>query len=154
MAEKKIYDNKLVFILYGLINIFLLVFLITLLILLFNDIYVLSRIGFVIFVAAHLFLLFFIKIHYLCIYYKDEKKKIEFHYSKRFGLKWQQKIRTVLLPLKQIDSYEISMDFMKISVISFFKIEQKDRYELGPFHIGFISKKEKQLMKDTFGESL
>ncbi len=58
MSEKKIYDNKLLFILYGLINILLLLFLLTLLILLFNDIYLLSRTGFVIFVGAHLFLLF------------------------------------------------------------------------------------------------
>jgi hypothetical protein len=154
MTEKKIYDNKLTFILYGLVNIFLLLFLLTVLILLFNDIYILSRGGFVIFVGAHLFLLFFIKIHYLCIYYNDEKQKIEIHYSKRFGLKWQKKIRTVLLPLKQFDGYKTSKDSLAILVISIFKLEHKERYELGPFHVGFISKKEKQLMKDTFGESL
>lgn len=154
MTEKKIYDNKLLFILYGFINIFLLLFLLTLLILLFNDIYVLSRAGFVVFVGAHLFLLFFIKIHYLCIYYNEEKQKIEFHYNKRFGLKWQQKTRTVLLPLKQFDGYKNSKDSLAISVISIFKLEHKERYELGPFHVGFISKKEKKLMKDTFGESL
>ncbi len=90
----------------------------------------------------------------MSIYYDDEKQKIEINYNKRFGLKWKQKIRTVLLPLTQFDGYKMSVDFMGISIISFFKLEQKERYELGPFHIGFISKKEKQLMENTFGASL
>ena len=152
--ERKIFDNKLLFMLYGLVNVLLFIFLITLVILLLNDIYILSRIGFVIFVGIHLFLLFFIKIHYVCIYYNDEKQKIEFHYNRRFGLMWQKKIRTVLLPLKQFDSYEISKDSLGIMVVSFYKLEQKERYELGPFHIGLISKKEMQLFEDTFGTAL
>ena len=123
-------------------------------ILLFNDIYVLSRTGFVVFVGIHLFLLFFIKIHYLYILYNDEKQKIEFHYNKRFGLKWARKSRTVLLPLKQFDGYKISKDSMGISTISFFKLEHKERYELGPFHVGFIPQKVKEAIKETFGESL
>ena len=154
MMERKIFDNKLLFMLYGLVNVLLFIFLITLVILLLNDIYILSRIGFVIFVGIHLFLLFFIKIHYVCIYYDDKKQKIEFHYNRRFGLMWQKKIRTVLLPLKQFDGYEFSKDSLGIMVISFYKLEQKERYELGPFHVGFISKKEKQLMEDAFGAAL
>ena len=101
MNEKKIYDNKGLFILYGMVNLLMILFLLILLVLLFNDIYVLSRVGFVIFVGAHLFLLFFIKIQYLRIFYDEEKQKIEFHYNKRFGFRWQQKARTVLLPLNQ-----------------------------------------------------
>ena len=154
MTEKKLYDNKPLFLLYGLVNLLLILFLLTLLILIFNDVFILSRIGFVIFVGVHLFLLFFIKIHYLCIFYNDEKQKFEFHYNRRFGFRWQQKTRTVLLPLKQFDGYEISKDSMGITVLSFFKKEQKEQYELGPFHVGFISKKEAQLFQDTFGEAL
>lgn len=154
MTEKKIYDNKPLFLLYGLLNLLLILFLLALIILIFNDIYIFSRIGFVIFIGIHLFLLFFIKIHYLCIFYNDEKQKIEFHYNKRFGIRWQQKTRTVLLPLKQFDGYEIDKDSMGITVLSFFKKEQKEQYELGPFHVGFISKKETQLFKDAFGEAL
>jgi hypothetical protein len=150
----KIYNNKPLFLLYGLVNILLILILLTLLILIFNDIFILNRIGFVIFIGIHLFLLFFIKIHYLCIFYNDEKRKIEFHYNKHFGLRWQQKTRTVLLPLKQFDGYKISKDSMGITVLSFFKKEQKEQYELGPFHVGFISKKEAQLFQDTFGEAL
>lgn len=154
MSEKKIFDNKAIFILYGVLNIVLLLVLLTLIILLFNNIYILGRIGFVLFVGIHLFLLFFIKIHYICIFYDEEKQKIEFHYNKRFGLRWQKKSRTVQLPLKQFDGYKIHKDSMGISVISFFKLENKERFELGPFHIGVISKGKMKHMEDTFGDSL
>jgi hypothetical protein len=152
MAAKKIYSNKGLFILYGMANLFLLMFLLTLLILYLNDIYIINRIGFVVFVGVHLVLLFFIKIHYLCIFYYDEEQKVEFHYSKQFGWKWQQKMKTVLLPLKQFDGYDISMNSMGVMVASFYKHEQKERYELGPFYIGFIPEKEKQFLTKTFGE--
>lgn len=154
MQNKKILDSSSLFILYGVLNLLLIFVLLALLILLFNDIYILSRTGFVAFVGVHLFLLFFIKIQYLCLFYDDEKQVIEFHYNKRFGLKWRQKSRTVLLPLKQLDGYNISKDSMGIAVISFFKLEQKERFELGPFHVGFISNEVKQKLKDAFGESL
>lgn len=153
MAEKKIYENKVLFLIYGIVNSILLIILLALLILIFNDIYILSRIGFVAFIGVHLLLLFLIKMHYLCILYNEEKRIIEFHYSKRFGWKWQQKMKTVLLPKKQFDGYKISKDSMGITVVSFYKLEQKEQYELGPFHIGMVSKKEKQLLKDIFGES-
>lgn len=154
MAEIRIYNNKLLFWLYGVVNLLLIILLLTLLIFFINDIYILSRIGFIIFVGVHLFLVFFVKIHYVCIFYNDEKQKIEIHYNRRFGFKWQQKIRTVLLPLKQFDGYRITKDSMGISIIVFYKFEQKERYELGPFHVGFISKMEKQLMEDAFGAAL
>ena len=144
MSEKKIFDNRFLFVFYGLLNLVLILILLVLLILIFNDIYVLSRIGFVLFVGLHLALLFFIKIHYLQISYNEEKQKIEFHYSKRFGLTWQKRSRTVLLPLKQFDGYEISRDSLGIAVISFYKLEKKERYELGPFFVGIISAKEKK----------
>ena len=107
-----------------------------------------------IFVGAHLFLLFFINVHYLCIYYDEAKQKIEFHYNKRFGLKWQQRSRTVLLPLKQFDGYKLQKDSLGLHTISFYKLEKKEKYELGPFHIVFLSKKERQNLEDAFGESL
>lgn len=154
MAEKKIYENKVLFLIYGIFNSILLIILLVLLVLIFNDIYILSRFGFVAFVGVHLLLLFFIKMHYLCIYYNDKKHIIEFHYSKRFGWKWQQKIKTVLLPMKQFDGYKISKDSMGLTMVSFYKLEQKEQYELGPFHIGMVSKKENQLLNDIFGKSL
>jgi hypothetical protein len=43
---------------------------------------------------------------------------------------------------------------MGFSAISFFKLEQRERYELGPFHIGFLSKRIKKNLEDSFGESL
>ncbi len=153
MAEMKIFENKWLFILYGGINTLLILILLTLITFLYNDIYLLGRIGFVIFVGVHLTLLFIIKIHYVCIFYDEADKKIEFHYNKQFGWKWRQKIRTVLLPVKQFDSYKISKDSMGLSVISFYKLEKKEQFELGPFHIGFISIEQKQLLKNAFGES-
>ena len=154
MKENKLYDNTLFFVLYGMINLLLLLFLLTLIILLFNDIYVLSRIGFVAFIGIHLLMLFFIKIHYVRIAYDEKESLIKFHYNKRFGIKWKQKAGSVLLRLKQLDGYTIDKDFMGNTQISFLKLEKKERYELGPFFIGFISKKEKQLLMDSFGESL
>jgi hypothetical protein len=140
--------------LYGGINIILILLLLTLIIFLYNDIYILGRIGFVIFVGVHLFLLFFIKIQYLCIFYDEAKQKIEFHYNKKFGWKWRQKVRTVLLPMKQFNGYKLSTDSMGISVISFYKLEQKEQYELGPFHVGIMSNKEKQNLENAFGKAL
>ena len=154
MQNKKILDSRFLFILYGALNLLLILTLLILVILFFKDIYILSRIGFVVFVGIHLFLLFFIKIHYLCIFYDEEKQIIEFLYNKRFGLKWRQKSRTVLLPLKQLDGYKLSNDSIGTSIISFFKLDQKERYELGPFYIGYISDKVKQKLEEAFGESL
>lgn len=154
MKEKIIYSNKGLFLAYSIANIFLMFFLLTLLILLFNDIFILSRVGFVFFVGIHISLLFFIKIQYLRIAYDEEKQLIEFHYNRRFGLKWQKKSRTVQLPLKQFDGYTLTKDSFGLTNISFFKREKKERYELGPFHIGFISKSEHHLLEETFGNSL
>ena len=154
MNEEKIFDNRFLFVLYGMLNLFLIIVLLILLILIFNDIYILSRVGFVLFLGLHLSLLFFIKIHYLSIFYHEEKQRIEFHYSKRFGLNWQKRVRTVLLPLKQFDGYEISKDSLGIAIITFFKLEQKERYELGPFHVGILSGKVKNALEKAFGESL
>jgi hypothetical protein len=154
MSEKRIFNNQLLFVIYGLLNVVLILILLVLLILIFNDIYILSRMGFIIFVGIHLSLLFFIKIHYLCIFYHEEKQSIEFHYSRRFGLKWKKRVRTVLLPLKQFDGYELSKDSLGIAIISFYKLERKERYALGPFYVGFISPKERKALADVFGESL
>jgi len=152
--EKKLLDTRISFILYGVINLLLILILLTLLVLIFNDIYILSRVGFVIFVGVHLFLLFFIKINYLCIFYDEGKQKIEFHYNKRFGWKWHQRSRTVLLPLGQFDGYKLQKDSLGLLSISFYKLEKKEKYELGPFHIAFLNKKERQNLEDAFGESL
>ena len=152
MNEKKIYDNKLLFIAYGLVNIALVVFLLVLLILIFYDIYILSRIGFVVFVGIHISLIFFVRIHYVCIYTDAEKRKIEIHFNRKFGLKWLQKSKTVVLPFDQFDGYNISVDSIGFRSVSFYKIQDKDRFELGPFSVGYISKKEKMRLKAAFGE--
>ncbi|MCG8309320.1 MAG: hypothetical protein MI975_18140 [Cytophagales bacterium] len=154
MKEMTLFDNKALFVLYGIINFILIIALLILLGLFFNDIHILNRTGFFIFIGVHIFLLFFVKIHYLRIFYREDLQKIEFRYNRRFGLKWKQKSRTVLLPLRQFDGYSISKDSLGISVISFFKLDQRERFELGPFHIGFISKKEKENLESSFGESL
>jgi hypothetical protein len=152
MNEKKLYDNKWLFISYGLVNIVLVVFLLVLLILIFNDIYLLSQAGFVVFVGIHITLIFFVRIHYVSIYANAEKRKIEIHFNKKFGLKWHQKSKTVLLSFDQFDGYKITVDSMGFLSVSFYKIQDKDRFELGPFSVGFISKKEKMQLKAAFGE--
>ena len=154
MNGKRLFSNRLLFVIYGMLNVVLVLLLLVLLILMFNDIYVLSRMEFIIFVGIHLSLLFFIKVHYLSIFYHEDKQSIEFHYTKRFGLNWQKRARTVLLPLKQFDGYELEKDSLGVAIISFYKLEQKERYALGPFHVGFISSKEKKALKEAFGESL
>lgn len=151
---KKLLDTKNLFVLFGMINVMLILILLTLLILIFNDIYILSRTGFVIFVGIHLFLLFFVKIHFLRIDYDDERQKIEFHYTKRFGFRWLQNSKTVLLPLSQFDGYKLGKDTMGMITITFYKLEKKEKYELGPFHIGFLTKKQRKNLEDAFGESL
>lgn len=120
---------------------------------LYNDIYVLGKIGFVVFVGVHLLLLFFVKVQYVSLFYDEENQKIKFHYNKQFGWNWSQKIRTVLLPMKQFDGYKIGMDSMGMSVITFYKLDKDDRYELGPFHVGFISNKERRRFKKLFGDA-
>ena len=154
MAETKLIDNKYQFLLYGAINALLLIILMAILILFFNDIFIISRTVFVLFVGLHLFLLFFIKIHYLCAIYDDRKQLIEFHYNKKFGINWKKKTRTALLPLMFFDGYTLEKDAVGLYAISFFKLENKERYELGPFHIGLLSGHKKELLKSTFGESL
>jgi hypothetical protein len=154
MNEKKLYDNKLLFMAYGLVNIILVVFLLALLILIFNEIYILGRIGFVAFVGIHITLIFFIRIHYVCVYFDSQKRKIEIHFNRKFGLKWLQKTKTVLLPIDQFDGYKIAADSMGLPSVSFYKIQDKDRYELGPFSVGYISKEEKKQLTSALGERL
>lgn len=152
MKEKKLYDNKLLFMAYGLVNIVLVVFLLVMLILIFNDIYILGRIGFVVFVGIHIALIFFIRIHYVCVYFDAQKRKVEIHFNRKFGLKWLQKSTTVLLPFDQFDGYKITADSMGLPTVSFYKNKDKDRYELGPFSIGIISNKEKKQLTAALGE--
>jgi hypothetical protein len=152
MNEKKLYDNKLLFMAYGLVNIVLVVFLLVLLILIFNDIYILGRIGFVVFVGIHIALIFFIRIHYVCVYFDSQRRKVEIHFNRKFGLKWLQKSTTVLLPFDQFDGYKITADSMGLPTISFYKNKDKDRYELGPFSVGFVSNKEKKQLTAALGE--
>ena len=151
MEEQKIIDNRITFIVYGVLNIVLLLVLIAILILYFNDVFVLSRFEFVLFIGVHLFLLFYVKVHYLRISVDPEKQHIEFHYNMRFGLAWQKNIRSVLLPRAQFDGYELEKNSIGISVISFYKIEKEEQFELGPFFIGFLSSKERQLLQEALG---
>ena len=139
---KRIFDNGALFRIYGWINIILVLFLLTLLVLIFNEVYVLSRVGFVVFVGIHLALIFFIRIHYLCVFIDEENERIEFHYNKRFGWRWQHKARTTLLPMKRFERHEIGKDSIGLPTISFFKKENEEEFELGPFRVGYISSKD------------
>jgi hypothetical protein len=154
MTNKKLYDNHSLFAAYGLINIMLVIFLLVLLVLIFNEIYLLTRIEFVAFIAIHIFLLFFVRIHYLKVFFDQKQKKVEFHYNRRFSLTWLKNSRTVLLPLGQFDGYEIKKDSLGLAIISFYKKKNDERYELGPFVVGFISKRERLFLKESLGESL
>jgi hypothetical protein len=147
MMEKKLFDNHRLFAAYGWVNVLLVVFLLTLLLLIFNGVYLLSRFGFVVFVAIHLMLLFVIKVNYLCVLFDVENGRIEFYYNKRFGWRWLQKARTTLLPIKRFNGYKIGKNSFGLPVISFFKKENGEQFELGPFHVGQISEKEKEILK-------
>ena len=153
MEAKKLYSNHFIFSLYGYINVLLIIFLLTLLVLIFNQIYVLSRFGFVIFIGIHLALMFFVKVHYLSIYLDEQNKKIEFHYNRKFGFRWLRKSRTSLLPLNQLENYKISKDSLGLPIISFFKKENKELFELGPFHVGYISQNSMKNLTDFLGNS-
>ena len=154
MTEKKIFDNSPLFKLYGIVNVFLVLMLLTLLVLFFNDVEVINRTGFVIFISIHIIFLFFIKVHYLCIIYDEENKRIEFHYNRTFGIRWRQKARTVLLPIKQFHGYQISRDQLGLVQISFFKLQDREKYELGPFHVAILTNYDKLQLQNTFGETL
>ena len=148
---KKLFENRILFSIYGWLNIILVLILLTLLVLIFNEIYLLSRIGFVVFVGIHVVLFFFVKVHYLCVFIDEENEKIEFHYNRKFGWRWKQKARTTLLPVRQFDGFKIDKDSLGFPVISFFKKENGEQFELGPFHIGYISKKQLKILKEKLG---
>ncbi len=147
-------DNKRLFLFYGMLNIVLLAFLLTLLILLFNEIFVLSRTVYVIFIAVHISLIFFVRIHYLRIVWDEDSQLIDISYNKKFGLRWNHNAIRVALPLNQFDGYSIGKDNFGLAAVTVFKLEKKQRYELGPFHIGYISAQSKKSLEDAFGESL
>jgi len=151
IMEKKIFDNRPIFQLYGWVNVLLIVFLLSLLILIFNQVYLLSRFQFVIFVGIHLALIFFVKVHYLSISFDEIQGKVEIHYNRKFGLRWLKKSRTTLVAIKQLDGYKFTKDSLCLPVISFIKTENGERYELGPFHVGYISKKQMKILEDSFG---
>jgi len=153
-ASRILYDNTRLFIIYGLLNLCLLLFLLILIIFLFNDIYILSRTVFVLFIGIQTALVFFIRMHFLRVTWYDDTQTIEFLYNKKFGIRWRKNATKVTLPLVQFDGYSMSKDSAGLKTLSFFKLEKKERYELGPFHVGMISAKEKSSMVETFGESL
>jgi len=150
--EKKIFDNRTIFQLYGWINVLLIAFLLSLLILIFNQVYILSRFQFVIFVGIHMALVFFIKIHYLSIYIDENSQKIEIHYNRKFGLKWLEKSRTTLVPVKQLEGYKLTKDSLGLPVITVYKKENEERFELGPFHVGYLSAAQRKSLEDSLGE--
>lgn len=149
-----VFDNSRFFGAYGWINLLLLTFLLVLLVLIFNDVFLLPRIGFVVLLAIHVILLFFIKMHFLRIDFDEENQKIEFHYNKKFGLNWLQKSRTSILPLKQLDGYTISNNSLGLAVLSFYKLHNKERFELGPFHVGYVSKQDRKTLEEFFGDEV
>jgi len=155
MASPKIlYNNRRLFVFYGLLNLCLLLFLLTLIIFLFNDIYILSRAVFVMFIGVQTVLVFFIRIQFLQVAWNDDTQTIEFLYSKKFGIRWRKNATNVSLPLAQFDGYSMKADSVGLKTLSFFKLEKKERYELGPFHVGVIPAQERMAMEETFGEAL
>ncbi|NJN27914.1 MAG: hypothetical protein HC819_19035 [Cyclobacteriaceae bacterium] len=146
-----IFDNKRMFLLYGLANVLMLLVLMVLLICLFYGIYLLDRLAFVVFIGIHLFLLFFVKIQYLYIEYDEHTQTFLFRYNKRFTLKWQQKSRSVILPATQMAGYTIEKDYLGLEMVSFYKSENAERFALGPIHVGRISKANKEALIKVFG---
>ena len=149
-----IYSNARLFVIFGIFNLMLLGFLLALIILLFNEVYIVSRTIFVLFVGLQTFLVFFVQLHYLKVTWDDDAQLIDFRYNKKFGLRWRQNTTKIDLPLAQFDGYRLQKDNLGLCAISFFKLERKERYELGPFHIGIIYGKERKSLEETFGESL
>lgn len=154
MNKKQIIDNRGLFLAYGILNVVLLIGLVIILILFFNDIYVVSRTMFVLFVGIHLFLLFFVKVHYLSVSYDSMREIIDFQYSKKYHFKKKDRTRNVTLALSQFDGYKIEKDALGLITLTFYKLENKERFALGPFHVGFVSTASRKLLIDTFGESL
>ncbi|MDZ7607663.1 MAG: hypothetical protein U5K79_19215 [Cyclobacteriaceae bacterium] len=153
-SPRKLYSNSRLFVFYGLLNLLLLLFLLTLIILLFNEIYIFPRAVFVLFIGVQTVLVFFIRIQFLQVTWNDEAQTIEFLYNKKFGIHWRKKATAVTLPLVQFDGYSMKKDGAGLKTLSFFKLEKKERFELGPFHVGIISAKDRSTMEETFGESL
>ena len=154
MNARVLFDNKKIFLAYGILNTVLVFVLLTLVILLFQDIYLLSRIQFVIFVGIHLLLLFFVKINYLYVGFDEDRQLIYFRYNRRFGIRWYRNAKEVQLSLEQFDGYAYQKDSMGLWLITFYKKEHKQRFELGPFYIGILPKKSQQKFTEAFGESL
>jgi hypothetical protein len=153
-SPRILFNNSRLFVFYGLLNLCLLLFLLTLIILLFNDIYVLSRAIFVLFIGVQTAFVFFIRIQFLQVKWNNDTQTIEFLYNKKFGIRWRKKATKVTLPLVQFDGYSMKNDSVGLKTLSFFKLEKKERYELGPFHIGFVTAKERASLEETFGEPL
>jgi hypothetical protein len=153
-SPRVLYDNRRLFILYGLLNLGLLLFLLALIILLFNEIYILSRTIFVLLVGIQTFMIFFLRLHFMQIKWDEENQTIGIVYNKNFGIRWRKNAIRVVLPLSRFDGYSLGKDSLGLPTITTYKLENKERFELGPFHIGYISKKEKALLGDTFGEPL
>jgi hypothetical protein len=154
ITPKILYNNSRLFVFYGMLNLCLLLFLLTLIIFLFNEIYILSRAVFVLFIGVQTALVFFIRIHFLQVAWNENAQTIEFLYNRKFGIRWRKNATKVILPLAQFDGYSKKKDSVGLSTLSFFKLEKKERYELGPFHVGIISTKDKLTLEETFGQSL
>ncbi len=153
-ASRILFNNSRLFVFYGLLNLCLLLFLLTLIIFLFNEIYILSRTVFVLFIGIQTALVFFIRIQFLCVTWNEDTQLIEFLYNKKYGIRWRKKATKVTLSLVQFDGYSMKSNSAGLKTLSFFKLENKERYELGPFHIGIITAKERVTLEETFGEPL
>ena len=80
-----VFDDKRLFLLYGIVNILLITFLIILVILFFNNIHLFRREIFVLVIALQIGFFFIVRIHYVVLG-KDEKKKvIKLSYQKKFS---------------------------------------------------------------------
>ncbi len=136
MKSKIIFDNKIAIILYWLINVLLFLTLITLIILYFREILIIPREYFVLIIGIHLAFVFWFSVHYVCIQIDETRKVVIVEYLKRFKFQWKRQLTHTEISFEQYGGVDYNSGFT--ASISFYKIEQGEKYILGPLSLGIM----------------
>ena len=147
--NKIIFQNKALFLLYGVMNIALITLLLILIILVFNEIHLFSREVFVLIVALQMGFFFLVRIHYVAIVKDDKSKVVKLVYTRKFNMGWKRKAVNIDIPFKEFDGVELEKKTLGIWQIRLYKLSDGQRYQLGPLKMGWLSQtKIEQIKKD------
>lgn len=143
-----VFENKVLFVFYSIVNLLLIAFLIMLVVLFFNDIHLFSREIFVLIVAIHMGYFFLVRVHFVAIEKDDQAQVIKLRYAKRFTFGWEKRIVLAKISFKEFDGVTFDRTNLSIWQMTIYKKSEGERYQLGPLKLGWLGRKKVEAIQE------